>query len=69
MYITQEYDFYEAITKKWNMDSPMYQNFDIIGVNPVLGNVSIVDTTHGKFWCETCEDEDANIFMKVIPYV
>ena len=45
------------------------ENFDIVGVNPVLGNVSIVDTTHGKFWCQSCEDEDANIYMKVIPYV
>ena len=68
-YITQEYDFFDAITKKFNLDSPRYKDFDIINVKLILDNAAIVETSHGKYHCESFEDKEANVYMKVTPFV
>jgi hypothetical protein len=69
MYITQEYDFFEAITKNKNLESPKYKDFNITKVTHILDNAAIVETTHGKYWCEGFEDANANIYMKVSQYI
>jgi len=68
-YITQEYDFFEAITKNINLESATYKGFAIDSVKSIRGDMSIVRTTHGNFHCESFEDDDANIYMKVSRYV
>lgn len=60
-YVTQEYDFHEAIIKNLNLESSLYKNFHILDVENVLNNSAIVSTTHGKFYCETWENNDAEV--------
>lgn len=68
-YVTQEYNFFDAITAKFNLESDMYKGFEITNVKSISDNMSIVSTTHGKFHCESFEDDDKNIYMKVTQYV
>jgi len=67
-YITEQYDFHDAITAPWNLKSNKYKDFNIIKVNPISDNVSIVNTSHGEYWCESVEFEN-RIFMKVAKLV
>ena len=70
-YVTQEYDFHEAIIKSLNVGMLEHKAFAIDKVIPVLGTASIVETTHGKFYCESFESEDHKtiIYMKVTRYL
>jgi len=68
-FITQEYDFFDAIIKKMNLASKKYNGFAIDKVIPILDNASIVKTTHGNFHCESFEDNNKNIYMKVTTFI
>ena len=48
-YVTQTYDFYEAITKPLNLESKKYSGLAITSVQNITDNQSLVFTTHGKF--------------------
>lgn len=67
-YITENSDFHDAITAPLNLKSKAYEDFNIIKVNPIADDVSIVDTSHGTFWCESVEIE-GRFFMKVLALV
>jgi hypothetical protein len=66
-FVTQEYDFYEAITK--SLTCAECQSFEITRVDHIMDDKAIVDTTHGKFICESFEDEAATIYMRVTTVV
>jgi hypothetical protein len=63
-YITQECDFYDAITKSQNLDG-----FAIDTVTHITENKSMVRTTHGNYICESFKDGDANTYMKVYKFI
>jgi len=68
-YVTQEYDFYTAITKNIDLSHFRYKNFRITEINHVFDNAAIVKTTHGNFYCETWGDDLANTFMRVSDFL
>ena len=73
-FVTKEYDFFVAITKNMKLNSEKYKGFnhikvDLIKVDHVTPSSSIVETSHGTFFCETFEDLDANIYMKVFDFI
>jgi len=62
-YVTENYDFYDAIYSR------IREDFEIISTKEILNNSAIVSTTKGRFYCETFEDKNANIYMKVYPVI
>jgi len=63
-YVTENFDFYAAIyAGVWRQS----HGFNITSVSEVDDKSAIVKTTHGKFYCESFEDKDANVYMKVFP--
>lgn len=68
-FITKEYDFFDAITKNMNLAKAPYKEFCINKVIRVLDDASIVETSHGNFYCESFEDHSENIYMKVTSYI
>jgi hypothetical protein len=58
-YVTQTYDFYEALKAK-------YPDSEIKTTSRITDNQYLVETDqHGNFVCESFEDADAKIYMKV----
>jgi hypothetical protein len=58
-YVTQTYDFYEALKVK-------YPDSEIKTTSRITDNQYLVETVlHGNFVCESFEDADAKIYMKV----
>ena len=64
-YVTQTYDFYEAITRCWDPESKKNSTLAITNVEVITDNQYLVNTTHGKFMCESFEDKSATVYMKV----
>tara|TARA_R110000868_G_scaffold209825_1_gene459688 strand:- start:803 stop:1009 length:207 start_codon:yes stop_codon:yes gene_type:complete len=64
MFITKEYDFHDAICKFLNVA------VDDVLIDKVLtisnhDDRNMVETSRGLFYCESFEDLDANVYMKV----
>jgi hypothetical protein len=68
-FVTKEYDFFTAITKKLNLNSPTFKAFAIVDVEFVTDAYAIVKTTHGNYFCETFENKAADIYMRVSSFV
>ena len=69
-YVTQEYDFYNAIMKGLGLGEVATEDDLLIDKVLTVGdNRAIVYTSHGTFCCETFEDAEANIFMRVDNYL
>jgi len=63
-YVTEGFDFHDAIyAGVWRQSA----GFNITSVSVIDDKSAIVKTTHGKFYCESFEDKDANVYMKVFP--
>jgi hypothetical protein len=63
-YVTKNYDFGEAIDVGLNR---VKGTTIIKGVNEINDNSCIVNTDFGNFYCESFEDKNANVYMKVFP--
>ena len=57
-YIAQTYDFHVAISK-------MHQNLDIYSTERITDNQYLINSNRGKFVCESFEDDNACVYMKV----
>lgn len=68
-YITQTYDFYEAVTVNKNLETGFYKGFEIEQVETVSDNQAIVRTNRGNFFCESFEDNSATIYMRVSAFI
>jgi hypothetical protein len=70
-YVTQEYDFAEALENGIEEFAPCRLPVDIVDVEHIQGHpASIVTTADGKkYYCETWEDPDAVIYMRVSQFV
>lgn len=66
-YVTKEYDFHNAISK--NIDVIDNNEFVINTVDVITDNSSIIKTTYGDFLCESFEDVNASVYMKVFPII
>lgn len=66
-YITQEYDFYYAISKSIAPNDA--KEFGVITSKRITDYQYLIETTHGKFVCESFENDTGDIFMKVYDFI
>jgi hypothetical protein len=58
-HVTQTYDFYDALKVK-------HPDVEIITTSRITDNQYLVETVlHGSFVCESFENDDAKVYMKV----
>ena len=58
-YVTQTYDFYDALKVK-------HPDAEIKSTSRITDNQYLVETNrHGSFVCESFENDDAKVYMKV----
>lgn len=64
--VVEGYDCLLGIAKYLGKE---YGEIDFIDAYEVSDDKLLVTTDHGRFLCESFEDADANIFLKIYPVV
>jgi hypothetical protein len=68
-YVTQNYDFHDAIRVSPDIHLGKYEDLVIYKVDAITDSQSLVRTSEGTFVCESFEDKDATVYMKVYPFI
>jgi hypothetical protein len=66
-YITKEYDFHDAIFNGFVNVRP--DDFNILNTKRITDSQYEVKTTHGIFICESFENDEATVYMRVTPLI
>ena len=61
-YVSENFDFHDAISMRYN-------NVDITSIIHLTRNSALVKTNVGNFVCETFENFDGEVYMKVYEFL